>query len=187
MSDAFFGSGQPVWTGVPSPGFTWFQPPLPMPIMNRGAGAVSPFGPQTIGPGSLQQNMSPFAVPGAYPSMNGPELLPSPNASALLAATAMRRGQPMGPTNDQEIEEFIYDTLDLLPGSNDVEARCEAGRVTFSGSVHHKRLKRDIGEIAWTIPGVNDVQNNLTITTRRRTRLASREPEAPNQPGRKQP
>jgi hypothetical protein len=182
MSEPFFGSGQPMWTGVPSPGFTWLQPPVPM--MNRSAG-LSAFGTPTMGQGPLQQSVTPFAVPGVYPATNGPDLLPNPGASALLASTAMRRGQPMGPTNDQEVEEFLYDTLDLVPGTNDVEVRCEAGRVTLTGSVHHKRLKRDIGEIAWAIPGVNDVQNNVMITSRRRARRAGREPEPPNQPPRK--
>ena len=53
------------------------------------------------------------------------------------------------------------------------------GRPTrIAGSVTHKRLKRDIGEIAWAIPIVNDVQNNVAIATRRRSRVAGRETEA---------
>lgn len=47
-------------------------------------------------------------------------------APALLAAVAMRRGQPQGPTNDDEVEDFLYDTLELIPGAADVEVRCEA-------------------------------------------------------------
>jgi len=39
-------------------------------------------------------------------------------------------------------------------------------------------LKRDIGEIAWSIPGLNDVQNNITIATKRRSRGAGREVES---------
>jgi BON domain len=182
MSEAFFGLGQPMWTGLPAPGFSWFQPASP--AINR-AGAM-PFAMNPIPSVPLVQNMIPFAVPASYQGLNGPDVMPSPNALALLSATALRRGQPMGPTNDQEIEEFIYETLDLLPGANDVELRSEGGRITFTGSVHHKRLKRDIGEIGWAIPGVNDVQNNLVITTRRRARSAGREPEPPNQPARKQ-
>jgi osmotically-inducible protein OsmY len=98
--------------------------------------------------------------------------------TALVAAVAMRRGQPLGPTNDQEIEEFISDALDLLPGAHDVEIRCDGGRVSFTGSVQQKRLKRDVGEIAWTIPGINDVQNNVSITPRRRSRSSTREPDS---------
>ena len=70
----------------------------------------------------------------------------------------------MGPTNDNEIEEFIYDAFEFLPSSNDVEP--------------HKRLKRDVGEIAWAIPAISDVQNNVTIAARRR-RAQTREGEAP--------
>jgi len=102
-------------------------------------------------------------------------------AQALVVAIAMRRGQPLGPTNDQEIEDFIADALDLLPGTNDVEVRCEGGRAILTGSVPHKRIKRDAGEIAWAIPSVSDVQNNITIAARRRSRQG-RETEAPAQP-----
>ncbi len=89
----------------------------------------------------------------------------------------MRRGQPQGPTNDHEVEDFIYDAFELLPGAADVEVRCEGGRATLTGNVQHKRTKRDIGEIAWAIPALNDVQNNVTITSRRRARGSSREAE----------
>lgn len=98
-------------------------------------------------------------------------------APSLLAAVAIRRGQPQGPTNDHEVEEFIYDALELLPGAADVEVRCEGGRATLTGSVQHKRTKRDIGEVAWAIPALNDVQNNVTITSRRRGRTAGRDTE----------
>jgi hypothetical protein len=49
--------------------------------------------------------------------------------------------------------------------------------VILTGSVQHKRIKRDVGEIAWAIPGLHDVQNNVTIASRRRTRSAAREGE----------
>jgi hypothetical protein len=55
-------------------------------------------------------------------------------ASALLAMIGLRRGQPQGPANDQDVGEFIYDAVELLPGAGDVEVRCEGGRVTLSGS-----------------------------------------------------
>jgi hypothetical protein len=103
---------------------------------------------------------------------------PAPTAGALVAAVAMRRGQPAGPASDAELEDFLYDALELMPATTDVEVRCEGGRVTLAGSVTHKRLKRDIGEIAWAIPIVNDVQNNVAIATRRRSRVAGRETEA---------
>jgi osmotically-inducible protein OsmY len=107
---------------------------------------------------------------------------------ALLAAIAMRRGQPLGPTSDQEIEDFIYDALEVLGvGTSEVEVRVDGGRATLTGLVPHRRLKRDIGEIAWAIPAISDVQNNITITTRRRSR-SSRETEQQSSvpPSRKQ-
>jgi hypothetical protein len=95
----------------------------------------------------------------------------------LLTAIAVRRGQPQGPTTDQEIEEFVYDAFELLAGAGDVEVRCEGGRTTLTGTVQHKRVKRDIGEILWAIPGVSDVQNSVTIASRRRARAANRDVE----------
>jgi hypothetical protein len=115
--------------------------------------------------------------------------IPEISAPVLVAAVAARRGQPQGPGNDQEIEEFIYDTFELVAGSADIDVRCDAGRVTLTGVVPHKRLKHDLGEIAWAIPAVSDVQNNMTITARRRTRAATASREGDGQSvaaGRKQ-
>jgi len=106
------------------------------------------------------------------------------DGSRLLAAVAMRRGQLQGPTNDQETEDFVYDALELLPGAADVEVRCDSGRLTLTGNVQHKRLKRDVGEIAWAIPSLVDVLNNVTITSRRRPR--NREEAVSNVSARKQ-
>jgi len=113
----------------------------------------------------------------AIPAPLPPEISFGYSVPALLTAVAMRRGQPLGPTNDQEIEDFIYDALELLAGTGEVEVRCEGGRATLTGTVQHKRLKHDVGEIAWGIPGLNDVQNNVNIITRRRARTAGREGE----------
>jgi hypothetical protein len=122
------------------------------------------------------------SISGALPFGSPPAALMvgdtgSITAPALLAAIAMRRGKPQGPTNDQEVEDFLYDALELMPGAADVEVRCEAGRATLTGSVTQKRLKRDIGEIAWAIPALSDVQNNVTIASRRRARGSGREAE----------
>ena len=62
--------------------------------------------------------------------------------------------------------------------------------MTLSGTVSHKRLKRDIGEIAWSIPSLVDVMNTVTITSRRRARGFGRDRESETTPvpggGRKQ-
>ena len=141
-----------------------------------GIGMVPATGGPGFGTGLSAVVSSPFA--GGMPAFTGPEIAIGVTAPALLATVAMRRGQPLGPTNDHEIEDFLYDALDLLPGASDVEVRCEGGRAMFTGSVPHKRVKRDIGEIAWAVPTLNDVQNNITIAARRRSRPPSREAEA---------
>lgn len=192
MVELMFGGGSPMWTAAPSVGMP-YQPiafgntPLPAPGFSppmiaggRGStgynGGIAPVAQQTLaGPG--------LAV--AYPyasNLLAPQLADANGvvtAASVLAAVALRRGQPHGPTNDAEVEEFVYDALELLPGAADVEIRCESGRVMLTGSVPHKRTKRDAGEIAWAIPGVLDVQNNVAITSRRRARAASREGEPP--------
>jgi hypothetical protein len=135
-------------------------------------------GPSSFGP----------AVGGfAHYSIGNPLALAIPpfisSIPSVLTAVAIRRGQPMGPSNDQEIEDFVYDVFELLPGTADIEVRCEGGRVTIAGSVQHKRLKHEVGEIVWAIPAINDVQNNVSIATKRRARTGSREPAEPQQPG----
>lgn len=168
MMEPLFGTGSPFATGAPSPGPGWFQ--LPLPVTNRPL-----IGPSVPGFGMLPaMTFVPQPIPQPVPQPipqepYGPGGVPDGSAQGLLAAVAMRRGQPMGPSNDQEIEDFMYDALEYLPGATDVEVRCESGgRITLTGNVAHKRLKHDVGEIAWTIPAVSDVQNNLTITARRR-------------------
>jgi hypothetical protein len=116
-------------------------------------------------------------VPPVWTAVPFPAVTGGVTAPALVTAIALRRGQPAGPTSDVEIEEFLYDALDLLPGSTDVEVRCDGGRASLAGAVSKKGLKRDIGEIAWAIPAISDVQNNITIAPRRRSRAQSRDTE----------
>jgi BON domain-containing protein len=204
MMEPFFGSN-PLPSGAPFPGFGWFQLPFGFanrPTINPGTLSSIPnvsLAPQTVAqpmpqevygfggapsiapaPGFMGQTIGPatFGV-----GMPGPALgiQETGTVRGLLQLVAMRRGQPMGPTSDAEIEEFIYDALEFLPGSNEVEVRVDGGRAMLTGSVPHKRLKRDVGEIAWAIPAINDVQNNMTITTRRR-RGQPREGEPPQAP-----
>jgi hypothetical protein len=133
----------------------------------------------SVAAGSVTPAIGVTHVGATIPSFGGSEIAVGVPVPALLATVAVRRGQPLGPSNDQEIEDFIYDALELLPGSGEIDVRCEGGRVTFTGSVHFKRLKRDVGEIAWAIPGVNDVHNAITITARRRARgVTQSEPQA---------
>ena len=192
MVEMMFGTATPVWTAMP---------PVGSPYQTAGLGTRSIATPVFNAPaisGSFPPSAQPgLTVPGVaatYPFATyafAPALADASGAitvASLLAGVAMRRGQPQGPTTDSEIEDFFYDTLDLLPGAADVEVRCENGRAILTGTVQHKRTKRDIGEIAWAIPAVQDVQNNVTITSRRRARSsASREGEASGStPARKQ-
>ena len=189
MNETIFGSGTPVWTAMPSIGLAY----QPMSVSNRliapplfsSAAIPGGIGGALTGAGlPAQQNLAgsgyvapyPFASPA--PALPGHETNGWVTASSLLTAVALRRGQPQGPVNDHEVEDFIYDALDLLPGTTDVEVRSENGRVTLTGVVQHKRTKRDVGEIAWALPGLQDVQNNVSITSRRRGR-AGREAEPP--------
>jgi hypothetical protein len=170
MAEPFFGAAPQLWTGAPVPGFGYFSaiPGNRLPMI---ANPASPDpGPSAGGSWAAVPSMS---LGGGAPVPATQDFGIAPQA--LLAAVALRRGQPMGPTNDQEIEDFICDALDLLPGTSDVEVRCDAGRAMLTGSVAHKRVKRDVGEIAWAIPNVTDVQNTITIAQRRRSRVSGRE------------
>lgn len=193
MLEMMLGAGTPMWATTPSAGSP-YQPaalgtrPMSMPALGS-PGIAGPLSTTVYNygggiPPNAQQNLAAPGVAVAYPLALNPLAVPIADstgvvtAASLLAAVAMRRGQPQGPTTDAEIEEFVYDALELLPGAADVEVRCENGRVTLSGSVQHKRTKRDVGEIAWAIPA-NDVQNNVSIVSRRRARAAGRDAEAP--------
>jgi BON domain len=214
MNELPFGSVTPLWPTVPpsawpqiaslamnrlgGPGFgsPSIQPPIvPGGPFRSAQGFVGPT-PEAYGfvgaplpvvqPGLLgaagagfAQVPNPFAFPVTYSGIFPPGI------PGLLTAVAMRRGQPAGPTTDQEIEDFVYDVLEVLAGTNDVEVRCEGARATLTGTVQHKRLKHDVGEIVWSIPAINDVQNNVTISTKRRGRTGAREGEQQT-PARKQ-
>ena len=177
MLETLFGSPSPIWT-VP----TAFPFQTQMTVGSGGPLGTPVFAPPTVAPPATGMSIGGRFPVGLNPltGIVGPIAvdagLPAPS---LLAIVAVRRGQPQGPTNDQEVEDFIYDALDLIPGASDVEVRCEGGRLTLTGSVQQKRLKRDVGEIAWAIPVLHDVQNNVTITSRRRARAANRESDAP--------
>jgi hypothetical protein len=198
MNETIFGSGTPVWTAMPSIGLA-YQPmsvgnrPIAAPLFSSTAIPSGIGGALTAAGLSAQQNLTGSGYVAPYPfapnpatALPGHDLNGLVTASSLLTTVAQRRGQPQGPVNDHEVEEFIYDALDLLPGTAEVEVRSENGRVTLTGVVQHKRTKRDVGEIAWALPGLQDVQNNVSITSRRRGR-AGREAEPPaSASGRKQ-
>jgi|SoiMetStandDraft_5_1073268.scaffolds.fasta_scaffold01763_3 BON domain-containing protein len=194
-----FGSTTPAWPGLPSP-LAWSQAPMPM--FGAGPSAVLGAGSSSLGPSIAPASAAAFAPseplsgglgwgtssPGWGPFVAGVPVTAGPlrtpftvpddvTAPMLMASIAYRRGLPHGPTNDHDVEELIYDALELVPGASDVEVRCEGGRVTVTGNVPHKRIKHDVGELAWAIPAINDVQNTITITGRRRARAFGRDAE----------
>ena len=167
--ELLFGAGPQLWPSTPMPSFGNLQ----MYPAHRPSMVVQPQSePATTINANWPATMSPVYATAAV------DFSATVTPQAVLQTVAIRRGQPAGPVNDQDAEDFIYDALDLLPGANDVEVRCESGRVTLTGAVPHKRVKRDVGEVIWAIPIVNDVQNNVTIATRRRSRPQGREPES---------
>src|SRR5262245_16590722 len=183
MNEPLFGSVSAPWPSAPLPPTGWLQSSVsvggrPLASLSSMPGSslgvlptVLPHAPG-VAAGTVMPTIGTMPVGATIPSVAGSEIAMGVPVPALLATVAVRRGQPMGPSNDQEIEDFIYDALELLPGSGEIDVRCENGRVSFTGTVHYKRLKRDVGEIAWAIPGVNDVNNTITIATRRRSRSA---------------
>ena len=176
MIEPMFGTAPSPWSGISPSGFGWSVPPGNRPLANGVGFAVNPLAaigaPAVIPPRGPFTAVAPelFSV-APFPAALSPDAI-GYSVPALLSAVAIRRGQPLGPTNDPEIEDFVYDVLEILPGTNEVEVRCEGGRITLTGSVQHKRVKRDI-------PIVNDVQNNVTIASKRRARPTQREGEQP--------
>jgi hypothetical protein len=190
MTEPFFGTASPLWAGSPSPGFGWLQtpiaaahrplaqvggplgltqPPISTPLLldQPGLGPGPASGPGTgLGNPSFMSGITiaPTALASSpYMTYFGPEVTTSVTAPALLAAVAARRGQPMGPTNDQEIEDFVYDALELLPGTNEIEVRSEGGRVLLTGN----RRADCAGAGAQTVVGGRNQQNGINRTESR--------------------
>jgi hypothetical protein len=169
MMEPFFGPAPTMWGAVPTPRGTPIASPTPIRLSPEALGYAAP----------------PLALAGSVGLAGFPAFteVVAPSAAAVVAAVAMRRGQAAAPATDAEIEDFLNDALDLVPGTVDVEVRCEGGRATLTGSVPNKRHKHDVGEIAWAIPTINDVQNNVNIVARRRARASTREGEPQQQAG----
>jgi BON domain len=53
--------------------------------------------------------------------------------------------------------------------------------VTLAGNVPHRSVKHAIGELAWSVPGIVDVKNNLELSGRRRIRAGLRKEAAMGQ------
>jgi osmotically-inducible protein OsmY len=82
--------------------------------------------------------------------------------------------QPMT-LDDDAIRDLVYATIDadptILPDV-DVDIDVNAGVVSIKGRVPGKRTKHAIGDAAWWIPSVVDVNNQLEVSARRERRAA---------------
>src|SRR5262249_25861277 len=145
MTEPFFAPRPQLWSTVPVPGYSYFQT-IP---------ATHPMGPAASSPLGVSQTPFAAVLPSApiagnassadptqslsgswavaappigigMPVLTAPDFATGVTAPALLATVAVRRGQPMGPTNDHETEDFISDALDLLAGDDDARMRCPA-------------------------------------------------------------
>ena len=192
MAEPLFGTAPPIWSAVPFPGPAWFQTPVAggRPIAE---GIVNPqgfaaglqgaiIGPQ--GQGALGNGMV-SGIP-----MPGPSFSPCWSARGPSGYGRRRYGNCAGAGG--RFETGAAGRADERSGNRGLPlrrarspawierrgVRCDAGRTMLTGTVSQKGLKRDIGEIAWAIPGIKDVQNNITIAPRRRSRAQNRDSEA---------
>lgn len=148
--------------------------------------SVSPFGPafQVLSPAGFPAALQFF--PGSaevigqsaalQPSPLGRPIGFQPSIGSAGSLPQFQHALSRLPTDD-EIEDLISEALDadpFLSSNAEVEVRCENGQITLTGNVQHKRIKHAIGELAWSIPGIVDVQNNLELASRRRIRAGLR-------------
>jgi hypothetical protein len=77
------------------------------------------------------------------------------------------------PLDDDAIRDLVYECIDtdptILPDV-DIEVEVNNGVVTMKGRVPGKRTKHAIGDAAWWIPSVVDVNNQLQVSPRRERR-----------------
>src|SRR5688572_30137871 len=138
MTEPFFGSVAPVWPAIPVSAYGYPQPPLATGNRSMTFGAPAAMQAEAYGfNGGLIAGVP--SSPGTLPVFGSADAIAGVMPSALLATVAVRRGQPFGPGNDQEVEDFVYDALDLMPGAGEIEVRCESGRVILTGTVQQKR------------------------------------------------
>jgi len=86
-----------------------------------------------------------------------------------------RSGQ-YGARSDEEIRNELYDVLDddpQIPYDADIDVEVNDGIVTLKGQVRSRYIKMAAGNAAWMTPGVEDVNNNLKVTGRRRAAMGA--------------
>ncbi|TAK31734.1 MAG: BON domain-containing protein [Chloroflexota bacterium] len=76
-----------------------------------------------------------------------------------------------GMASDDQIRGLVYDAIDAdptIPPGVEINVDVKDGIVTLSGTVPSKRIKHSVGDTAWYLPAVTDVNNNIQVTPRRR-------------------
>ncbi|MGQ9675150.1 MAG: BON domain-containing protein [Chloroflexota bacterium] len=146
----------------------------PMGPMGMGMGPMgwSPYG---FGPGP-GYGFGPMTWGGTYPGFYGGMMGPG-----FYAPGYMGGGTP----SDEQIKEMIYDSIDAdpaVPFDSDISVDVTGGIVTLTGTVPSKRIKHAVGDDAWWVPGVWDVNNNIQVTGRRERREGGAEMRAPEGP-----
>lgn len=77
---------------------------------------------------------------------------------------------------------MIFDSVDadpVVPYESDINIDVTGGVVTLSGTVPSKRIKHAVGDDAWWVPGVWDVNNNIHILSRRKVKEEGAPTSAP--------
>lgn len=148
-------------------------PQCGMPLSNMACGPVGAFGPMGFG-GQMGYGWGVGYGPGIPPWMGAP-------AYGQFGGWGVGVGPTWGGTyappayfgtapSDEEIANMIYDALDadpIIPYDSDINVDVTAGVVTLTGTVPSKRIKHAAGDDAWWVPGVIDINNQLTISGRR--------------------
>lgn len=101
------------------------------------------------------------------------------SGSALGSGLAESRGyRGVGPKNftrsDDRIRELVSERLEESDDVNaaDIEVQVKDGEVTLTGSVDTRHMKRVAEDIAESIPGVRDVNNDLKVNRGLMSRMA---------------
>ncbi|GIV96353.1 MAG: hypothetical protein KatS3mg057_1010 [Herpetosiphonaceae bacterium] len=83
--------------------------------------------------------------------------------------------------DDESIKNMVYDAIDAdssIPQNADINVEVNGSIVTLTGSVPSKRIKHAVGDAAWWIPGVVDVNNQLQVQPRKERMRGERRQQA---------
>jgi hypothetical protein len=94
-------------------------------------------------------------------TLNGPSERGGEQEPHEHGRTASRHYQ----RRSERIRDDVYDRLNDHPNidSSDIEVQVDQSIVTLAGTVHDRREKRLAEDIAGSVSGVRDVQNNLRV------------------------